>query len=82
MIPPLFFFGGGGGGGGQNFFVLMSAAYIQVHFRLDFFMEGYNIKPDQTAPGSSLIWVYIVCIIGYLRKKADERAEDKSILAG
>ena len=27
----------------------MSAAYIQVHFRLDFFMEANNMNPDQTA---------------------------------
>ena len=28
----------------------MFAAYIQVHFRLDFFMESNNMNPDQTAP--------------------------------
>ena len=44
----------------------MSAAYIQVHFRLDFFMEVNNMNPDQTALGSSLIWVHIACNIGYL----------------
>ena len=38
------------------FFVLkmlsafMSAAYIQVHFRLDSFIEANNMNPDQTAP--------------------------------
>ena len=37
------------------FFVLkmsafLSAAYIQVHFRLDFFMEANNMNPYQTAP--------------------------------
>ena len=26
------------------------AVYIQVHFRLDFLMEAYNINPDQAAP--------------------------------
>ena len=31
------------------------------------------MNPDQTAPSSSLIWVYTVCNIGYLRTKADER---------
>ena len=43
----------------------MPAAYIQVHFRQDFFMEANNMNPDQTAPkgGSSLIWVDIVCNI-------------------
>ena len=29
-----------------------SAAYIQVHFRLDFFMEENNMNPDQTAKGA------------------------------
>ena len=28
----------------------MSAVYIQVHFRLDFFMEANNMDPGQTAP--------------------------------
>ena len=27
-----------------------SAANIQVHFRLDFFLEANNMNPDQTAP--------------------------------
>ena len=27
-----------------------SAAYIQVHFRLDFIMEANTMDPDQTAP--------------------------------
>ena len=43
------------------------AAYIQVHFRLDFFMAANNMNTDQTAPKSSLICVHIVCNIGYLR---------------
>ena len=29
---------------------LSSAAYIQVHFRLDFFMGANNMYHDQTAP--------------------------------
>ena len=33
----------------------MSAAYIQVHFRLDFFMEANNINPDHTAPKGA-VW--------------------------
>ena len=28
----------------------MSAAYIQVHFRLDFIMEAITMNPDQIAP--------------------------------
>ena len=41
----------------------MYAAFIQVHFRLDFCMEA-NMKPDQTAPkgavwsGSILFAIY------------------------
>ena len=45
-----------------------SAADTQVQFRLDFNMEANNMKPDQTVPLSILIWVYIVCNIGQLRK--------------
>ena len=38
-----------------RFFILKicfftSAAYIQVNFRLQFFMEANNMNPDQTAP--------------------------------
>ena len=36
------------------------------------------MNSDQTAPESSLIWVHIVCNIGYLRAKTDERADDRS----
>ena len=28
----------------------MSAAYIGVYFKLDFFMEANNMNPDQSAP--------------------------------
>ena len=28
----------------------MSAAYSQVHFRLDFIMEANTMDPDQTGP--------------------------------
>ena len=40
----------------QHLFVLKMlsafhlAAYIQVHFRLDFIMETFTMNPDQTAP--------------------------------
>ena len=54
----------------------MSAAYIQVHFRLDLFMEA-----NEPWSGSSLIWVHIDCNIGYIRTKTGERAADKSWLA-
>ena len=34
----------------KNCMLLMSVAYIQVHFRLDFFMEANNMNHDQAAP--------------------------------
>ena len=39
-----------------------SAAYIQVHLKLDFFVEANNMNPDQTVPK-----VRIVCNTGYVR---------------
>ena len=33
----------------------MSVAYIQVHFRLDFFMEANNMNHDQAAPKGA-VW--------------------------
>ena len=42
-----------------------SAAYIQVYFRLDFIMDANTMNPDHTA--RSLIWVHIICKIGYIR---------------
>ena len=42
LIPLLFF---------CTFFVMKkSAAYIEVHFRLDFFLDANNMNPDRTAP--------------------------------
>ena len=43
--------------------LVMSVAKIQVHFRLHFIMEANTINPERR----SLIWVHIVCNIGYLR---------------
>ena len=34
----------------------MSAAYILVQFKLDFFMEENNMNPDQTAPKEQQIF--------------------------
>ena len=57
----------------------MSAAYIQVHFRLDFFIEANNMNFDQTAPleqpdlGSYYIPINDTCFelfSGYLIQKA------------
>ena len=31
-----------------------SAAYIQVHFRLNFIMEANTMNPDQTAPSGAV----------------------------
>ena len=39
-----------------------------------FIMDANTMNPDQTAPWSSLIWVHIVCNIGYQSTYADERA--------
>ena len=39
LIPPLFFVL-------KMLSAFMSAAYIQVHFRLDFFMKANNMNPD------------------------------------
>ena len=30
--------------------LFISAAFIKVHFRLDFFMEANNMNSNQTAP--------------------------------
>ena len=61
----------------------MFVPYIQVNFRLDFFIGANNTNSDQTAPkgskGSNLIWVHIVCNIGYLRTKADKRSRQQVV---
>ena len=38
----------------------MSAANIQVHFRLDFFMEANNMNPDQTASKVHIVYNIII----------------------
>ena len=48
LIPPLFL-------SWKGYPLFTSAAYIQVHFRLDYFMEANNINPDETAP-SWAVW--------------------------
>ena len=62
----------------------MSAAYIQMHSRLDFITEANHMNPDQTAPHrSSLIWVHIVYNIGNLKTYAEERGRrQKTWFAG
>ena len=39
----------------------MSAAYNQVQFRLDFFMDANNMNPGQTAPKEQSDLGHIVC---------------------
>ena len=39
-------------------------------------MEAKSVDPEQTAPMSSLIWVYTVCHGGFLNTSADEKADD------
>ena len=47
---------------------------FMFHFRQDFFMEANNMNSDHTAPkeqqsqGSRLIWIHIVCNIGYISR--------------
>ena len=41
LVTPLFFVL-------QLLSVFTSFAYIQVHYKLDFFMEANNMNPDQT----------------------------------
>ena len=60
FIPPIFFLE-------KDVCFVTSAAYIQVHFRLDFIMEANTLNPVQTAPRSSLICVHFICNIGYLK---------------
>ena len=52
-----------------------SAAYIQIHLKLDFIMEENTMNPDQTAPK-----VHIVCNMGYPRTEADERGRRQNLL--
>ena len=45
--------------------IVPSSAYIQVHFRHDFFIEANNMNPNQIDP--FLIWSHVVCNITYQR---------------
>ena len=38
----------------KNRLLLTFAAYIQVHFILDFIMEPITVNPDQTAPNGAV----------------------------
>ena len=56
-----------------------SVAYAQMHsiFKSYFISKANSINADQTARlGSSLIWVHIVCDVGYESTPADEKADD------
>ena len=51
----------------------MSSSVLQTNF----IVEANTMNPDQTAPeGSSLIWIHIVCTIGFQSDYTDERADD------
>ena len=46
-------------------------------FKSYFIMKANSIDADQTAPsGSSLIWVHVLCNIGYESTPVDEKADD------
>ena len=53
----------------------MAAAYIQVHFKQEFFMEAKTMNPDQTAPkGEVSSGPILFCSIGFLRSLAGDRS--------
>ena len=57
----------------------MSAAYIQVYFRLDNIMEAKNMNPDKTAPNEqSDLGPY--CLQYRLPKKISRRGADNKTL--
>ena len=51
----------------------MSAAYIQVHFRLDIFMEANNMNTDQTAPWEESDPGPYILLYSLQTRLADER---------
>ena len=55
----------------------MSAAYIQVHFRLDFYVEANNVDPDQTALKQSDLGPY--CLL--YRLPQNLRGEEQTLRA-
>ena len=53
----------------------MSAAYIQVHFRLDFNMEANNRNTDQTVPLQTKSDMSPYCLRYWLPKNISSREE-------
>ena len=47
--------------------VIISATYIQVHFRLDFMMETTNMSPNQTA-SKHAVWSEFILFAVYATK--------------
>ena len=56
----------------------MSAAYKQIHFRLDYFMGANNVNPYQTAPKPDLGPYYLQYRLPYNinRRGAHEKSCD------
>ena len=53
----------------------MSATYIQLHFRLDFFMKANNMNPNSREQSDQVPY----CLnIGYHKTHAEVMADDKS----
>ena len=52
----------------------MSFVYV-VCWIFYFCIQANSVDPDQTAPRSSLIWVYTVCK-NDLKSQADDKADD------
>ena len=65
IIPPVFFVL-------KIHLLFISAAYIQVHLRQDFFMQANNLNSDQTA---YKIRFHIVCNI-LLKNISDNKSSD------
>ena len=58
--------------------MLNFAALIQVHLRLNFFMEVNNMNPDQTAPEQSELGAYCFSIKAILEHKQTRVADNES----
>ena len=57
------------------FFLFMSAAFIQVYFRLDLFMEANNMNPNQTAQSEqSDLGPYCLQYIKLQTRRADDKS--------
>ena len=57
----------------------MSAVFIQVHFRLIFFIEANNMNPDQTAPREQSYLSSYCLQYGYRRTLTKEEQTTKVV---